>query len=113
MTKTENLKTEFTKNILRSSVSCKGIYKDGCRTGEWKYYLANGLLKAIGNYVVCKMTEEWKCYRENGKLMQTGSFDNEIKTGVRAGCSMTTQPAVILNVGTVFIGHPANLKQKK
>jgi antitoxin component YwqK of YwqJK toxin-antitoxin module len=28
------------------------------------------------------MTGEWKWYRENGKLMQTGSFDNEIKTGL-------------------------------
>ena len=28
------------------------------------------------------MTGDWKWYRENGKLMQTGSFDNEIKTGL-------------------------------
>ena len=32
------------------SVSCEGYFKDGERTGEWKYYLAKGKLKAIGNF---------------------------------------------------------------
>ncbi len=64
------------------SVSAEGHFKNGERTGEWKYYLLTGKLKAIGNYTHGKITGEWKWYRENGKLMQTGSFDNdEKKTG--------------------------------
>ncbi len=36
------------------SVSCEVEFKDGERTGEWKYYLANGKLKSIGNLKTAK-----------------------------------------------------------
>lgn len=51
----------------------------GEKIGEWKYYLTNGQLKAIGNYAHDNMVGAWKWYREDGKLMQTGSFDNDKK----------------------------------
>ena len=42
----QGLHQEYFKNGF---ISCEGNFKDGERTGEWKYYLANGQLKAIGN----------------------------------------------------------------
>ena len=73
------LKNGTFKECCKDGVlSCVGKYCTGEKTGEWKYYLRNGLLKAIGSYHG-KMTGEWKWYRENGELMQTGSFDDEKK----------------------------------
>ena len=74
---------------------------DGETIGEWKYYLRNGLLKAIGRFSNGKMTGEWKWYRENGKLMQTGSFDDEKKAGTPMAHCMT-------RANTVTIKRSAN-----
>ena len=53
----------------------------GEKTGEWKYYLRNGLLKAVGKFSYGKMIGEWTWYRENGKVMQIGAFNDEKKSG--------------------------------
>jgi len=38
----------FKEHFKDGSLSCVGKYKDGEKTGEWKYYLRNGVLRAVG-----------------------------------------------------------------
>jgi antitoxin component YwqK of YwqJK toxin-antitoxin module len=58
-------------------------FKEGEKTGDWKYFLKNGRVKAFGRYAHDKMNGEWTWYRESGELWQTGAFDeNEKRTGI-------------------------------
>ena len=38
----------FKEYFKDGTLSCIGKYRSGERAGEWKYYLRNGMLKAIG-----------------------------------------------------------------
>ncbi len=43
------LKNGFVREYFRNGkLLSEGEYIDGEKTGEWKYYLRNGLLKAVG-----------------------------------------------------------------
>ncbi len=38
----------FKEYFKDGTLSCVGKYRNGEKVGEWKYYLRNGLLKALG-----------------------------------------------------------------
>ena len=57
--------------------------------GESKYYLRNGQLRAVGEFVSGKMSGEWKWYRENGKLTQT-FFVQCSSAALKASCSASS-----------------------
>lgn len=56
------------------SLSGKGDFLDGQRSGPWTFYFKNGLVKAEGAYKAGELEGEWVWYREGGGLLQQGAF---------------------------------------
>jgi hypothetical protein len=42
---------EFREYFKGGSLSCEGHSRNGDKVGEWKYYLRNGQLRAVGEFV--------------------------------------------------------------
>jgi antitoxin component YwqK of YwqJK toxin-antitoxin module len=51
----------------------------GFKTGYWKEYYLDGILKSEGSYIAGKKSGLWKYYHPNGQLEQTGSYNNRGK----------------------------------
>ena len=71
-------KNSVIEEYFKDGTLCaRGSYRNGEKTGQWKYYLRTGDLRAVGRYSKGKLEGTWKWYRENGELMQTGAFKDQ------------------------------------
>ena len=67
----------FPKGKMKS----EGDYKDGKKTGVWKYYHENGNLMQTGSYMEDKAEGTWTWYYENGKLLRQETYKNGKEIG--------------------------------
>ena len=65
------------KKILLKEIN----YKNGQKSGSYKYFYPNGKLGIDGNYVSDKLEGEINLYYENGKLFGIRLYKNDLKTG--------------------------------
>lgn len=60
----------------------KGVYKEGNRTGDWKFYYASGKLEQEGRYDKKGRAQgAWKWYYESGKLWREENYLNGKREG--------------------------------
>lgn len=60
----------------------KGVYKEGNRTGDWKFYYASGKLEQEGKYDKKGRAQgPWKWYYESGKLWREETYINGRRDG--------------------------------
>jgi uncharacterized protein len=65
----------------KGKIRSEGDYKDGKKTGLWKYYHENGNLMQEGSYVEDKAEGTWKWYYENGKSLREETYKNGKELG--------------------------------
>lgn len=61
----------------------EGIYTNNVKTGDWKFYTENAIIKQVGKFNKNGFqTGEWKWYYENGKIQKTENFENGVLQGL-------------------------------
>jgi antitoxin component YwqK of YwqJK toxin-antitoxin module len=60
----------------RGPLKGEGEYKDGKRTGPWKFYYESGKLEQIGSYISGKPDGAWKWYYQNGNIWREEVYKN-------------------------------------
>ena len=58
-----------------------GSFKNGKRTGLWKYYFETGLLSERGYYKEGRRDRFWESFDPQGWLLQTLNYKNDYVTG--------------------------------
>jgi TonB family protein len=59
----------------------EGLYKNGKREGEWRYYHFGNELSSFGNYVNDKESGVWKSYDSKGRLNAEKTYLEGVKEG--------------------------------
>lgn len=71
---------EFYEN---GSLRSEGMYRNGKRTGKWKFYHSNGNLEQEGNYNNQGNTDGlWKWFYEDGQLLREENYLNGSSEGI-------------------------------
>ncbi len=64
----------YLRKYSNEKIASIGQYKNGIKTGEWKYYYANGLIESSGKYRNGIQVGYWAWYYNNGKKRKEGNF---------------------------------------
>lgn len=66
--------THYFDNDPSKGVQWRGNYLNDQENGEWIYNHSNGILMAIGTYVLGKKEGEWREFDYLGRLIQVANF---------------------------------------
>jgi uncharacterized protein YdhG (YjbR/CyaY superfamily) len=70
----------FLKDLVAACISAINAQYPK-KSGEFKEFYANGVLKATGKYKAEAMHGDWRFFRKNGVLMRSGSFTHGEQSG--------------------------------
>lgn len=72
---------EGEETFADGTVSARGQYRNGLKTGPWVVFNRAGGVKGRGSFVDGEMDGAWEWFREDGSKMRSGHFQRGEQSG--------------------------------